>query len=72
MASLFIAEFNGQEEPLATLKPALARRQAVWRNHKIEPSGIDRMVVESLHRTHMGVDHDYRHLLMHAASCCTG
>ena len=28
--------------------------------------GIDRMVVECLHRTHMGVDHDYRNLLMHA------
>jgi carbon-monoxide dehydrogenase catalytic subunit len=66
LASLFIAEFNGQEEPLATLKLAPARRQGVWRNHKIEPSGIDRMVVESLHRTHMGVDHDYRNLLMHA------
>ncbi len=24
------------------------------------------MVVESLHRTHMGVDHDYRNVLMHA------
>ena len=24
------------------------------------------MVVESLHRTHMGVDHDYRNLLLHA------
>jgi carbon-monoxide dehydrogenase catalytic subunit len=66
LADLFISEFNGQEEPLATLKLAPARRQAVWRNRKIEPSGIDRMVVESLHRTHMGVDHDYRNLLMHA------
>jgi anaerobic carbon-monoxide dehydrogenase catalytic subunit len=66
LADLFIAEFNRQEHALATLKLAPVRRQGVWRNRQVEPSGIDRMVVESLHRTHMGVDHDYRNLLLHA------
>ena len=28
--------------------------------------GIDRMVVEGLHRTTMGVDHDYRNIMTHA------
>jgi carbon-monoxide dehydrogenase catalytic subunit len=32
------------------------------------PVGVDRMVVESMHRTTMGVDHDYRNLLKHAFS----
>jgi carbon-monoxide dehydrogenase catalytic subunit len=66
LANVFVAEFNRQEDPLATLKLAPVRRQGVWRNRGIQPSGIDRMVVESLHRTHMGVDHDYRNLLLHA------
>ena len=66
LANLFVSEFNRQEGPLETLKLAPKRRQGVWRNRDIEPSGIDRMVVESLHRTHMGVDHDYRNLLLHA------
>lgn len=66
LANLFITEFNRQEEALVTLKLAPTRRQGVWRNRAIPPSGIDRMVVESLHRTHMGVDHDYRNILMHA------
>ncbi|MDD2765154.1 MAG: anaerobic carbon-monoxide dehydrogenase catalytic subunit [Opitutaceae bacterium] len=66
LANLFITEFNGQEDPLRTLKLAPVKRQGVWHNRGILPSGIDRMVVESLHRTHMGVDHDYRNLLLHA------
>ncbi len=66
LANLFIAEFNRQEEPLATLKLAPVRRQGVWRNRDLQPSGIDRTIVEALHRTHIGVDHDYRNLLLHA------
>lgn len=66
LANLFIAEFNRQEGALQTLKLAPVKRQNVWRNRGIKPSGIDRMVVECLHRTHMGVDHDYRNILMHA------
>ena len=55
-----------QEEALSTLRLAPVRQQAVWRNQSVTPLGIDRMVVESLHRTHMGVDHDYRNLLLQA------
>ena len=66
LADLFIAEFNRQEGALRTLKLAPVKRQGVWRQRGVLPSGIDRMVVESLHRTHVGVDHDYRNLLLHA------
>ncbi|MCK4983371.1 MAG: hypothetical protein KAS17_10640, partial [Victivallaceae bacterium] len=31
--------------------------------NKVKPQGIDRMVVECMHRTHIGVDHDYKNLL---------
>ncbi len=40
------------------------KRQALWKKLEIEPNGIDAAVVELMHRTHMGVDHDYRHLIM--------
>ena len=66
LANLFLSEFCRQEEPLHTLKLAPVKRQSVWRNSTVKPSGIDRMVVESLHRTHIGVDHDYRNILLHA------
>ena len=44
LANLFVSEFNRQEDPLATLKLAPVRRQGVWRNRGIQPSGIDRMI----------------------------
>jgi carbon-monoxide dehydrogenase catalytic subunit len=66
LANLFISEFNRQEGALATLKLAPLRRQGVWRQGDVQPSGIDRLIVESLHRTNIGVDHDYHNLLLHA------
>ncbi|MFA5810452.1 MAG: anaerobic carbon-monoxide dehydrogenase catalytic subunit [Thermoleophilia bacterium] len=66
LAELLIAEFTSQEDKLKTLKLAPRQRQGLWQKRDVEPAGIDRMIVESLHRTTMGVDHDYRHILMHA------
>jgi len=66
LAEHCLSEYTRQEEVLLGLGLAPARRQAVWKKHDVEPLGIDRMLVESLHRTTMGVDHDYQHLLVHA------
>jgi carbon-monoxide dehydrogenase catalytic subunit len=66
LANIFIDEFTSQEEHLKTLKLAPQKRQGVWESHEIAPLGIDRMVVEAMHRTHMGVDHSYKNLLLHA------
>jgi len=66
LAELFLSEFSAQEEHLRTLKLAPKKRQAVWAAKGVAPNGIDRMVVEAMHRTTMGVDHDYKNLLMHA------
>jgi len=66
LAEVFLREFTKQEEVLQTLTLAPLNRQGVWRQHGIEPRGIDRMVVECMHRSHIGVDHDYRNILMHA------
>jgi carbon-monoxide dehydrogenase catalytic subunit len=66
LANLFIDEFTSQEETLKTLKLAPVKQQAVWEQTGTAPKGIDRMCVESMHRTHMGVDHDYKNLLRQA------
>ena len=66
LADTMLADFTSQEEPLKTLDLAPLKRRGVWDRLKVKPSGVDRMIVESLHRTHMGVDHDYKNILMHA------
>ena len=66
LAQLMVEEFTRQEDRLATLALAPPKRQGVWKRRGVEPSGIDRMVVECMHRSTMGVDHDYRSVLTHA------
>jgi len=58
-----LAEYGKQEGELLFLKMAPLKRQALWRQHGVAPRGIDREVVEIMHRTHIGVDQDYRNLL---------
>ncbi len=41
-------------------------RRDLWTKLGITPRGIDRENVETLHRTHMGVDNDYVNILLHA------
>jgi anaerobic carbon-monoxide dehydrogenase catalytic subunit len=69
LAGFLMKQFAWSEQPNETLRMAPAKRQATWKKLGIEPSGIDSAVVELLHRTHMGVDHDYRHLIMGGLKC---
>ncbi|MFC2024276.1 anaerobic carbon-monoxide dehydrogenase catalytic subunit, partial [Chloroflexota bacterium] len=48
-------------------KRAPLKRQQLWQKLGVTPRGIDREVVETMHRTHMGVDQDYRNLLLQGA-----
>ena len=66
LADILIGEYTSQEEDLETLKLAPVKRQNLWTNLGVNPKGIDRMVVEGMHRTNMGVDHDYHNLVNHA------
>jgi carbon-monoxide dehydrogenase catalytic subunit len=58
-----LQQFGQQEGELLYVKKAPQRRQEIWRKQGVSPRGIDREVVEVMHRTHMGVDQDYRSLL---------
>ena len=55
--------FGQQEGEILYVKKAPQRRQEIWRREGVVPRGIDREVVEVMHRTHMGVDQDYRSLI---------
>ncbi len=64
-----MAEFGQQEGPLAMLKRAPEAQQETWTREGVEPRGIDREVVETMHRTHMGVDQEYTNIMKQAARC---
>ena len=62
-----LADFGKQEGEGLFIKRAPLKRQEIWRNLDIVPRGVDREIVEMMHRTHIGVDQDYENILMHAA-----
>jgi len=63
IGEIALNEFSKQEGELLFLKRAPLKRQELWRKLGVAPRGIDREVVEMMHRTHMGVDQDYQNLL---------
>lgn len=64
LAEAIMAEFGKQEGPIQFTIRAPAKRIELWRKLGIDPRGIDREIVEIMHRTHMGVDNDYVHLIL--------
>ena len=63
IGNIALNEFGKQEGELLFLKRAPLKRQELWRRLGVAPRGIDREIVEVMHRTHMGVDQDYKNLL---------
>ena len=55
--------FGQQTGEIDLVKIAPEKRQEIWRKYKIVPRGIDRDIVETMHRTNMGVDQDAEHIL---------
>jgi len=60
-----LAEFGKAHGTQLQAKRAPEKRQQVWAKLGITPRAIDREIVEAMHRTSMGVDQDYHHLLLH-------
>ncbi len=61
--------FGQQHGEIALLARAPEKRQQIWRELGIAPRGIDREIVELLHRTHMGVDQDHKSLFRASLRC---
>ncbi|TES91705.1 MAG: anaerobic carbon-monoxide dehydrogenase catalytic subunit [Anaerolineales bacterium] len=66
LADLYISYFGQQIGEVDIYKRAPEKRQKLWKELGVIPRGLDREVVEALHRTHMGDDQDAEHILQHA------
>jgi len=62
-----LGEFGKPEGTQLMAKRAPKPRQEIWNRLGITPRAVDREVTESLHRSTMGVDQDYRNILLHAS-----
>ncbi|MFB6290272.1 MAG: anaerobic carbon-monoxide dehydrogenase catalytic subunit [Candidatus Bipolaricaulia bacterium] len=62
-------EFGNQEGSITLAERAPDERYELWKEEGLLPRGIDREVVETMHRTHMGVDTDYRHVIKQGLRC---
>jgi len=72
IGEMALAEFGKQEGELITLRKAPLKRQELWRQQGVAPRGIDREIVEIMHRTHIGVDQDYQNLLRQGVRASIG
>ncbi len=66
LADLYISQFGQQTGEIVSITRAPEKRQKLWEEKGVIPRGVDREVVESLHRTHIGDDQDAEHILHHA------
>jgi len=66
LADLYISQFGQQKGEISPISQAPKKRQELWREQGVIPRGVDREVVEALHRTHIGDDQDPEHILNHA------
>lgn len=67
VAEKALENFGRQNGEIPFINLAPEARQALWRKLDIVPRGIDREIVEMLHRTAMGVDQDHRNIILHGA-----
>jgi len=67
-----LALFGQQEGEIPLIKRAPLKRQAIWRELNVVPRGVDREIVEMMHRTHMGVDQYYENIINHGTRCAIG
>jgi carbon-monoxide dehydrogenase catalytic subunit len=63
VAEKALAEFGKQSGEILYLARAPKKRQQIWRDLRIAPRGVDREIVEILHRTVVGNDQDAEHIL---------
>ncbi|MHC4364846.1 MAG: anaerobic carbon-monoxide dehydrogenase catalytic subunit [Planctomycetota bacterium] len=67
VGKIALAEFGKSEGTQLMARRAPATRQEIWKKLGITPRAVDREVTESLHRSTMGVDQDYKNILTHAS-----
>jgi carbon-monoxide dehydrogenase catalytic subunit len=64
LARAVYGEFGKQEGPILFTRRAPEKRVALWQSLGLDPRGVDREIVEIMHRTHIGVDNDPVNLIL--------
>jgi len=63
VAHAALQEFGQQEGYVKMAEMAPAPRVKLWKQLGIMPRSVDREIVETMHRTHIGVDADYKNVI---------
>jgi carbon-monoxide dehydrogenase catalytic subunit len=63
VADAALAQFGAQTGELAFIARAPEKRQKLWRDLDVVPRGVDREIVEAMHRTAAGTDQNHVSLL---------
>ncbi|MQL52817.1 anaerobic carbon-monoxide dehydrogenase catalytic subunit [Desulfofundulus thermobenzoicus] len=69
LAEAALEEFGTRKGYLQAIDRVPSKRKEIWGKLGIIPRGIDREVVEAMHRTHFGVDNDPANLILHGLRC---
>ena len=64
VAEICMAQFGQQRGEVVFAARAPEDQQRRWREAGVMPRGVDREVVEVMHRTHIGVDNDHVNIIM--------
>jgi len=64
LADAMLEDFGSKKERIQLIGRAPRRRVEVWEKLGVVSRGIDREIVELMHRTHMGVDNDPVNILL--------
>ncbi|HKK91176.1 MAG TPA: anaerobic carbon-monoxide dehydrogenase catalytic subunit [Desulfobacteraceae bacterium] len=72
VAEKALAEWGKPEGELLYAKRAPATLYEKWKKQGVIPRNIDREIVEIMHRTHMGVDQDYKNLMKQGTRAALG
>ncbi len=65
LAERIYSEYGQQKGELVLIQRAPKKQKEIWKKYNLMPRGIDREITEAMARTNMGVDNDYRSLMMH-------
>ncbi|MBM7555752.1 anaerobic carbon-monoxide dehydrogenase catalytic subunit [Halanaerobacter jeridensis] len=65
LGETFLAEYGMIKGGLDFTERVPEKTRKIWNKAGIMPRGVDREVVESMHRVHMGVGADYTNMLLH-------
>lgn len=60
-----LEEYGSVKDSLQIAQRAPKATREIWENTGISPRGVDRDVVDAMHRVHMGVGADYANILAH-------